>query len=121
MRREGGEKLHANLKRAVRCGARMAYPHFGGHGVAVAIHLDRIGGIGRQRNRRKQEGAVFADVHDPCALLHLERAPQGPYDLEAHLRPSVSVPAHIPQTPFDHDRPRSICARAASMRLPPAS
>lgn len=45
-------------------------------------------------NRRKQEGAVFADVHHPRALMRLERAPQGPYDLEAHLRPSVSVPAH---------------------------
>lgn len=46
VRRDGGEKLHANLKGAVWSGVRMAYSHFGGHGVAVAIHLDGMDGIG---------------------------------------------------------------------------
>jgi len=99
MQREGADELHAHPEGAIRRGMRVTHPDLCGHRVPVAIHLNGMDGIGRQRNRRKQERAVLADVHHQRALVRLERAPQGPYDLEAHLRPSVSVPAHIPRNP----------------------
>src|SRR5436190_5778456 len=89
--------------------------------MAVAVHLDGMDGVWRQRNGRQEEGTVLTDVHHARTLPYLERAPQCPHDLEAHLCPPVAIPAHIPRTPSDYDRPRSMCARAASKRLPPAS
>ena len=122
MQREGADELHAHPEGAIRRGMRVAHPDLCGHRVPVAIHLNGMNGIGRQRNRRKQERAVFADVHHQRALVRLERAPQGSYDLEAHLRPSVSVPAHIPRTPFLRPTPVDLCPRreheAASGVLP---
>ena len=54
----------------------------------------RVNGVGDDRDRILEKGAIVIQIANPCLLVHFERAPKSPDDLETYRRPTISHTTH---------------------------